>query len=606
MLDPGITVSGSSRVYAPPRMPWRKARDQRCPAGEPWAVIVDDGSDEVVGCHETEADAQRQIDALYANDVAAVAAADGEHRCSCQDRPSIVAEIAAGIAGADVAGDAERLARTTPRAAANTEPFNVPFPVPEYPPAEWFDGPPDWVEEWRRENGYGPSLDENGVLKLTVTDEGRVGGWFYDAGQCIIHDHTACPGPSPTRYAAFHQNDIIVADGTTLRVGVIGNTHGHASPWVDYVQAQRHYADPSAQMIVCRAGDDERGGWIAGAIVPGLTFGDVAMLRRCALSGDWRPMPATWWLAHNVSAQAVAAAEGYDAIGPTLVTRPALPLVTAFTAALSDHPSAILGGNGGVQIAEESPFVEVDDGTVQQFVQEVPTGMRTTRLHQDGTIEIVDSSPEEEHEREQQVSLRASLTGDLDLPLAPVDRAWDPDGAAARVMRYVADGDGRTANAAYLWREPGDDPVTYALPFADVVDGELVAVPAGIAAAAARVDEMPAHARNALRANLDSLYERMSAEHGDTALRAPWTAAPEDEMLMEDDGGDASAPANITVGEWQDTQARLAALEEFCSAMIEAQAAALVAEEPPDPFQAAASALVEAEEPLPDLAALDA
>lgn len=246
------------------------------------------------------------------------------------------------------------------RSAAATEPFATAFPVPEYPSADWFERP-DWVEGWRRDHGLGPSRDEGGILRLTVTDEGRIGGWFYEAGQCIVHMQDACPGPSPTRYAAFHQQDVILDDGQAIRVGAIGNTNGHASPWVDWKEAQRHYADPDAQMIVCRAGDDERGGWIAGCVVPGSTYGDIALLRRSGLSGDWRPMPPSWWRAHAVSAAAVRDAEGYDCLGPTLVTRPALPLVKSFAASLGrlerrgmDQPwhqrPVILGGAAGVQL----------------------------------------------------------------------------------------------------------------------------------------------------------------------------------------------------------------------------------------------------------------
>lgn len=228
------------------------------------------------------------------------------------------------------------------RSAAATQPFAEPFPVPEYPPIEWFtEDPTEWVEEWRAEHGLGPAVDhENGIYRLTVTDEGRIGGLFFEHGQCLVHDVHACPGPSPTNYAAFHQSDVVVEGGKVLRCGVIGMTHGHASPWLDWKEAQRHYADPTAQMILCRAGDNERGGWIAGAVIPGMTWGDVALMRRSALSGDWRPMPQSWWRAHGISAAAVKQAEGYDCIGPTLVTRPALPLVSSFAASVAPQSRA--------------------------------------------------------------------------------------------------------------------------------------------------------------------------------------------------------------------------------------------------------------------------
>lgn len=48
-------------------MPWHVAKSAECPDSKPWAVIKDsDGT--VEGCHETEADANDQMKALYANE----------------------------------------------------------------------------------------------------------------------------------------------------------------------------------------------------------------------------------------------------------------------------------------------------------------------------------------------------------------------------------------------------------------------------------------------------------------------------------------------------------------------------------------------------------
>lgn len=235
--------------------------------------------------------------------------------------------------------------------AASTEPFDTLFPVPLYPPHAWFTEKPDWLTP---------------ETKISVDDDGRVAGYFYNRDQCLVHDHGACPRPSPTGYAAFHQQDVVLDDGEMIRVGAIGNTNGHASPYARVDAAQAHYADPDRQLMAVRAYDDEHGGYILGSMVPGKTYGDVALVRRSALSGDWRPMPPQWWQSHGVQAALVAECEGYDCIGPTLVTRPGLPLVRQFT----DHAraAAILGGAGGVQLYEEgydmgAQTIELPDGT---------------------------------------------------------------------------------------------------------------------------------------------------------------------------------------------------------------------------------------------------
>lgn len=284
-------------------MPWHL--EQR--ANE--VCVVKDADGSTAGCHPDRASAQQQLAALYAAEPSM--RADAEPGCSCQHHVGDAGVIVAAAIPA-----MRELVVPQPRAreAATMGTFDEPYPTPLYPPRNWFDKP-DWLEP-----GQG----------LTVTDDGQVAGYFYQAGACLVHMHGACPKPSPTGYAAFHQQDAIVSDGETLRVGAIGNVNGHASEYSSVSVAQAHYADPDAQMIICRAGDDDHGGWFAGALVPGLTYGDVALVRRCALSGDWRPMPASWWQAHGIPRRAVTEAEGYDCIGPTFVTRPGLPLVRQY------------------------------------------------------------------------------------------------------------------------------------------------------------------------------------------------------------------------------------------------------------------------------------
>jgi hypothetical protein len=79
--------------------------------------------------------------------------------------------------------------------AAAMHGLDEPFPVPAYPPRDWFDGPPEWVAPWRAAAGLKPA-DDGGILRLTVTDEGRIGGWFFNAGQC--HRRATPRSTSPT------------------------------------------------------------------------------------------------------------------------------------------------------------------------------------------------------------------------------------------------------------------------------------------------------------------------------------------------------------------------------------------------------------------------
>lgn len=81
-----------------------------------------------------------------------------------------------------------------------------------------------------------------------------------------------------------------------------------------------------------------------------------------------------------------------------------------------------------------------------------------------------------------------SVTPFLDLPLASEDRQWDADQAIQRVKRFTdsTDAPSRAYRRAFLWfdGENADSFGAYKLPYTDVIDGQLKAVPRGLFAAA--------------------------------------------------------------------------------------------------------------------------
>jgi hypothetical protein len=106
-----------------------------------------------------------------------------------------------------------------------------------------------------------------------------------------------------------------------------------------------------------------------------------------------------------------------------------------------------------------------------------------------------------------------------DMPLADRSRRWDGAAAEKRVRKWAGAEDGPNAKyrRVHLWSEAGkDDEFTgYKLLIADVVNGELKAVPRGIIAAAAIVDgargglNVPDADRPKLRRHLGRYYEKM-------------------------------------------------------------------------------------------------
>jgi hypothetical protein len=95
---------------------------------------------------------------------------------------------------------------------------------------------------------------------------------------------------------------------------------------------------------------------------------------------------------------------------------------------------------------------------------------------------------------------------------------------------------------------------SYKLPYADVMRGQLFAVPRGIFAVAGALQgartplDVPEADQERLQVLVSRWYSRMAEEFDDDALVAPWDKAMPVVMIEppEDDGGDESKAFNLT------------------------------------------------------------
>lgn len=121
--------------------------------------------------------------------------------------------------------------------------------------------------------------------------------------------------------------------------------------------------------------------------------------------------------------------------------------------------------------------------------------------------------------------------------LAVVDRhqAWEQDAALERLREWAGAQDAPNAKfrSAFLWHDAAkpDDFDSYKLPIADVVDGELVAVPRGVFEAAGELEQVPDTDREAVKTVIDGYYSRMRDAFGDESILPPWKAEPEQDDL---------------------------------------------------------------------------
>jgi hypothetical protein len=142
--------------------------------------------------------------------------------------------------------------------------------APEVPPAAWFAD---------------PQLTE--LTPLTITDDGRVFGHAADWEQI----HVGIPGQKPPRSRTGYANFMVGATLTDEGVYATGNLTvggGHADERLGYAAAAEHYDDAGTAVATVTAGEDQFGIWVAGAIIPEATPGQIRALRRSPLSGDWR------------------------------------------------------------------------------------------------------------------------------------------------------------------------------------------------------------------------------------------------------------------------------------------------------------------------------
>ena len=146
--------------------------------------------------------------------------------------------------------------------------------APVHPPAQWFND---------------PHLD--GPTGITVTEEGQIFGHLalWDTchiasgpGQCTTAPH------SQTDYAYFHTGAILTDTGQELAVGHLTLGTGHAAPDKTVRGTMAHYDNTGLAVADVRAGEDEYGIWVAGAVRPHVSPEDIRTLRSSPLSGDWR------------------------------------------------------------------------------------------------------------------------------------------------------------------------------------------------------------------------------------------------------------------------------------------------------------------------------
>lgn len=146
--------------------------------------------------------------------------------------------------------------------------------IPVNPPIEWFKAPP-----------------VNELTPLTIDDDGRIFGHLCGKETCHIGFGPCKTSPRNCDYDDyFHLGALKTAEGDTVYVGHMTFGGGHAPIENNAQTAAAFYDSTSRVSADIRAGEDEFGTWIAGALRPSLSEEDIREVRSGPLSGDWRPI----------------------------------------------------------------------------------------------------------------------------------------------------------------------------------------------------------------------------------------------------------------------------------------------------------------------------
>jgi hypothetical protein len=132
---------------------------------------------------------------------------------------------------------------------------------------------------------------------------------------------------------------------------------------------------------------------------------------------------------------------------------------------------------------------------------------------------------------EAQVTALKSALPYANLPLGKREDKWDSSAATARVKDWATTDDGinwKQYQRAFFWVDSRNTEILggYKLPYADIVDGELTAMPRGIFAATSGrgVDaaDIPEVDKAKIKLVISKWYERMRREFDDDSLYPSW------------------------------------------------------------------------------------
>ncbi len=129
-----------------------------------------------------------------------------------------------------------------------------------------------------------------GPVPLTVDSNGVVRGhaWTWDQCHTGYGDQCVTPPRDQGVYPYFATGATLLADGGTVRTGVLVGGADHAPEDLGAKAAAGWYGDVTTAWARVAIGDDDHGGWVSGETFDDVDPGLLARTAGAPLSGDWR------------------------------------------------------------------------------------------------------------------------------------------------------------------------------------------------------------------------------------------------------------------------------------------------------------------------------
>lgn len=130
--------------------------------------------------------------------------------------------------------------------------------------------------------------------KLTITAEGQITGHIAAWNACHRTFTQRCVTPTyQTEFDDFHQGEVLLDDGSKMRVGAITMAEGHGMTLEKYTKLLE---DLSAQLGTVRLYADDHGIQACGQVHPDIEPEQLARVLAGSPSGDWRLTDGDWLL----------------------------------------------------------------------------------------------------------------------------------------------------------------------------------------------------------------------------------------------------------------------------------------------------------------------